>query len=152
MAFAQVFPPESDTKGSDQSHDLRFEGIRQYREVSETVLKSVTIGKTEKDETNTNRCHLLFYVPEDSYSKNISILLENKEGLKYYMIPRRKDWDGGNNDFSWDSSFSLQNNVHLKNLYALATKRESGIATTVFPILLYYSDKGNIEYMVCCID
>jgi hypothetical protein len=136
------FPPERDKRGSAATNDLRYEGIRQYEDVNagQLTLKSAIIQYKEKPDTNSSQFNLLFYIDDIDKSDSVDILLEDKIGKSYYMIPANTKWRPGVNSFRWDGSFAGDSGIGLYDLYAKAEVVEP-LVTTIFPIALYYDNK-----------
>lgn len=137
------FPPERDRKGSPLSNDERYEGIRRYEDVSggRFKLKSALAEYKEERQADSGYFKIGFYVDESIESKDIDILLEDRKGKLYYMIPVRKQWSNGFQEFRWDNDFADSHEVKLYDLYAKAEVKEPGLVSRIVPIVLYYSAK-----------
>lgn len=137
----EKFPPNKDLKGSSLTTDERFEGIRQFEDVSigQLRLKATIVNYEEQLPENVEHFTIGFYIDESIQSNDIDILMEDKMGKSYYMIPVRRHWNIGFGKFQWNSSFANSYGIELYDLYAKIEVKKPGLVNTIVPVMLFYN-------------
>ena len=79
-----------------------------------------------------------FFVNEELKPNEIKIMLEDKIGKWYYMIPVRMKWSSKFQEFKWESDFAKKNGIKLYDLYAIAKVKRIAPTISIIPITLYY--------------
>ena len=142
LSAQERFPHQSDLKDDPP----RFEGIRQYEDVSvgKLTLLSARVIYNESPPLNPVQYNMSIFLGEDESSENIEVVLEDNRNKSYYMVPIIEKWGKGVQEFGWNSDYAINIGLDLYDLYAKAEVKELQFAKTVYPVILYYTVKPNI--------